>query len=465
MLVSDGGGLSDSETVTVTVHEVNAAPVLNAIGNRSVNRGATLSFVATASDVDDPANALTYSLVVAPAGATIDAVTGAFSWVAAVAPGTYTLEVVVTDGGTPALSDRETVNVVVNAVSSELGLAIDGPTRGVRGQPLTFTFTASGGAAGNFTYAIDWNGDGKTDQTVVGGNSTRVVHTYTHTETTTIKATVTDAGGTKATDTHSVRIVRALVQHDAVRGERVLVVGGTQYGDIIYVRPSWDRDMLLVGLNFDCFEFEVRGDGQAPVTRIIVYGQGGNDWIRVSLHSSMRGLSSELHGGDGDDWLRGGHGDDIILGGAGNDLLVGHKGRDIMIGGTGRDRIVANADDDLLVSGYTNFDSNPAALEAIFDEWRSGRSYSQRVANLLGTGVGDAFAARLNGDYFLKSDQPNATVHDDGVSDRLTGNKGTDLFFANLMLGPNDNADKKDKITNLSGSEFAWDLDFILGEG
>ncbi len=64
VLVSDGGGLSDSETVTVTVHEVNVAPVLGGIGNRTVNQGAALNFTATASDADDPVNALTYSLVV-----------------------------------------------------------------------------------------------------------------------------------------------------------------------------------------------------------------------------------------------------------------------------------------------------------------------------------------------------------------------------------------------------------------
>ena len=46
--------LSDSETITVTVNEVNVAPVLDAIGNQTVDELALLSFTATASDVDDP---------------------------------------------------------------------------------------------------------------------------------------------------------------------------------------------------------------------------------------------------------------------------------------------------------------------------------------------------------------------------------------------------------------------------
>jgi hypothetical protein len=76
--VSDGA-LSDCETIDVTVSEVNIAPVLDPIGDKSINEETLLSFTATASDHDIPANTLTFSLVGAPAGATIDQVTGAFS--------------------------------------------------------------------------------------------------------------------------------------------------------------------------------------------------------------------------------------------------------------------------------------------------------------------------------------------------------------------------------------------------
>ena len=40
------GNLTDSETFTITVGDTNLAPVLAAIGNQSVNEGATLSFTA-----------------------------------------------------------------------------------------------------------------------------------------------------------------------------------------------------------------------------------------------------------------------------------------------------------------------------------------------------------------------------------------------------------------------------------
>jgi hypothetical protein len=45
--------------VTLTVTEVNVAPVLGAIGNKNASEGTALTFTATATDVDLPANTLT----------------------------------------------------------------------------------------------------------------------------------------------------------------------------------------------------------------------------------------------------------------------------------------------------------------------------------------------------------------------------------------------------------------------
>jgi hypothetical protein len=73
--------LSDSETIQVTVNEVNTAPVLNSIGNKTFIVGVPVTFTASATDADVPANTLTFSLGAgAPAGATINGTTGAFSW-------------------------------------------------------------------------------------------------------------------------------------------------------------------------------------------------------------------------------------------------------------------------------------------------------------------------------------------------------------------------------------------------
>ena len=64
VVVSDDGPVSrsDRETITVTVDELNIAPVLDPIGNQSTDEQVPLTFTATATDADLPANTLTFTL-------------------------------------------------------------------------------------------------------------------------------------------------------------------------------------------------------------------------------------------------------------------------------------------------------------------------------------------------------------------------------------------------------------------
>jgi hypothetical protein len=88
------------------------------------------------------------------------------------------------------------------------------------------------------------------------------------------------------------------------------------------------------------------------------------------------------------------------------------------------------------------------------------------MANITGSGTGTSFTERQNGYEFLNVDPARGavTVHDDNAKDLLTGSEGQDWFFANLVLDSGDDADAKDKITDLSAKEFALDLDFILSD-
>lgn len=120
--VTDNGtpNLSDSETISVTVNEMNSAPVLLPIGDRTVDEETLLTFTALASDSDVPANAFTFTLdASAPAGAAIHPNTGLFTWTptAQQAPGVYPVTVVVTDNGVSPLNDTETIYVTVNDAS------------------------------------------------------------------------------------------------------------------------------------------------------------------------------------------------------------------------------------------------------------------------------------------------------------------------------------------------------------
>ena len=115
--VADDGtpaAFSDA-TFTIDVTEVNRAPEIGPIDDRSVAVGSPVSLVATASDSDSPANALVFTLVDAPSGAEIDPVSGAFSWTPTTT-GTTAFTIVVTDNGEPQLSATTTFSITVTAL-------------------------------------------------------------------------------------------------------------------------------------------------------------------------------------------------------------------------------------------------------------------------------------------------------------------------------------------------------------
>jgi hypothetical protein len=152
--VSDGTD-TDEEEIVITVGEVNTAPVLGAIGNQSVGEGSQLTFTATATDTDIPANTFTYSLVNGPTGATIDANTGAFTWTPTEAqgPGTFTTTVRVSDGTD---TDEEQIVITVGEDNTAPVLGTIGNQSVNEGSPLTFTASASDAdlPAQSLTYSL-----------------------------------------------------------------------------------------------------------------------------------------------------------------------------------------------------------------------------------------------------------------------------------------------------------------------
>lgn len=75
--VTDGVA-TDSETISITVDDVTHPPVLNPIGNQSLDAGHTLTIQVPASDPDE--DPLTFSASPLPAGATFDSGSGVFQW-------------------------------------------------------------------------------------------------------------------------------------------------------------------------------------------------------------------------------------------------------------------------------------------------------------------------------------------------------------------------------------------------
>ncbi|MEZ6070741.1 MAG: putative Ig domain-containing protein [Pirellulales bacterium] len=114
---SDGNGGSDTTEITVIVNEVNTAPVITPIADFAVDVNDQIAFDVHADDVDLPTQTLTFSLGEnAPAGASIDPNTGAFSWQpgAAFDDTANTITVFVTDSEGGISSESFTVYVSRN---------------------------------------------------------------------------------------------------------------------------------------------------------------------------------------------------------------------------------------------------------------------------------------------------------------------------------------------------------------
>lgn len=127
--VADGGenaASPSSRTFNVTVNAVNGAPVVAAIGNRSTSTGTITPFTASASDEDDAASTLTWSLSSAPKAPTVASLSGmaivasgasrgqvSWSGSGASVPGTWTITVTAADAQTPALTGSTTFEFTI----------------------------------------------------------------------------------------------------------------------------------------------------------------------------------------------------------------------------------------------------------------------------------------------------------------------------------------------------------------
>jgi hypothetical protein len=119
----------DGQSVWVTVIDgqvaVNQFPVLNSIGDKSVDEGGLIEFTVSASDPDG--DNLTYSASNLPPGASFDPQTSTFYWVPNYAQEGIYPDVVfqVSDG---SLDDTETITITVNQPYSDWDTNSDGAT-------------------------------------------------------------------------------------------------------------------------------------------------------------------------------------------------------------------------------------------------------------------------------------------------------------------------------------------------
>lgn len=147
VVVTDNGqpSLSATQTFSITVVELNSPPAITSSSVLNVNEDSTLSASLTATDTDQPAQALTWQLLSgAPAGMTFSAA-GLMQWTPTELDGPTNRIVTlrVTDSGSPALSVTQVLNVVVAEVNRSPQIAPVAAQFASVGIPLTFTNSAT----------------------------------------------------------------------------------------------------------------------------------------------------------------------------------------------------------------------------------------------------------------------------------------------------------------------------------
>ncbi|MDH3351033.1 MAG: putative Ig domain-containing protein, partial [Gammaproteobacteria bacterium] len=179
--VTDNGTpvLGDSETFDIVVNNVNAAPVLNPIGDQTAKENRTRVFDLIATDPDG--NTLSFATSGLPGFCALTD-NGDGTGEISCSPtgldvGTYPITVTATDNGSPVLSDSETFNIIVLARSTMHDMNGDGMSdilwrNQVTGQNWLYLMNAASitNSAGINTVSPEWHIVGNGDYADDGNN-------------------------------------------------------------------------------------------------------------------------------------------------------------------------------------------------------------------------------------------------------------------------------------------------------
>ena len=137
--------LADTGQFTITVNESDLSPVITPHGDVDVFEGQRLLFTNNATDLDVPAETITWSLLAGPPGATIDPDTGVFDWTPGETDGGQSFDVLVQAADAPPTVLRANDFFTINVLESNAPpvLAPIGPQSGNTTNHPAFTAIAT----------------------------------------------------------------------------------------------------------------------------------------------------------------------------------------------------------------------------------------------------------------------------------------------------------------------------------
>ncbi|WP_168047003.1 VCBS domain-containing protein, partial [Brevundimonas alba] len=395
----EDGGLSEIETITITINGVNDAPVATNATDE-VDEDLSITGTLTASD-EDGSIASFHTVGETPEGFELDE------------DGSYTFDAASYD----YLAEGETEDVVVsyfvtddsgqNSATRTLTITITGSNDAPVGDNATAQVTEGGTITGSVSasdidgdvdvdgYALtsmltglDFNPDGTWEFDASGydlnvGETQNVSFTFTATD---------DEGAVSEERTVTITISGA-------SNQVVLADGGDTF-------VGNNRDETVTGGN---------GDDQ------ILAGGG------VNVVNAGAGDDSIITG-SGADTISGGQGDDSIISGSGADRIDAGAGNDTVNAGSGDDTVISDAGNDILVGGsgidtlsFHNSTAGVAVNLSLAGRQTTVDGADQYIGfeNIVGT----AFNDTLTGD-----DQNNRLEGGDGA-DTLNGGVGVDTMI------------------------------------
>ncbi len=459
--VSDGA-LSDTQSVSVTIGDVNEAPAITSgAGNINVSENSIAVTTITAFDPDADA-ALSFTLAGADADKFQITNAGVIIFKAAPdfegGPTSYSFEVTVSDG---SLTDSRIISIGVTDVDevaptadivdiapdprqSPVGavlLNFSEPVTGVDiadfslmrdgvpvslnglnvlGSGISYSLNLSSVTAtsGSYSLALTASGSGIAD---VGGNAlvNDASDAWTVLLSTNINVTLTGS--------ESLRIVRNglnvdVIRNNSVDSSYVFLAGLVQ--TITVVGGAGNNAIDLSGVTSASFP---------AITGITISGGAGNDAITGSDFADM------LNGDAGNDTLVGGQGNDMLSGGLDNDVLTGGLGVDVLDAGDGTaDILYESTPSDLMLKpnqlivgngDMTVVDSISGFEKAMLLGGGTANVIDASAAtipvSLFGGGGNDVLIGGNQADS-IDGQAGNDTVTGGGGNDSLVGGVGTD---------------------------------------
>ena len=511
-ITASDGQLSISDSFTITVTNVNDAPVVViALANQASPEDTAVSFTlpaGTFTDVD-AGDALTLSATLAggaalPSWLSFNAVTRAF---AGTPPlnfnGNLAVQVTATDSGSLAASS--TFTLAITAVNDAPVVAVLIPDR-TTAEDAAFSYTLP---AGTFT-DVDNSTLTLTASALPGWLSfNAATRTFSGTPTNanvgTVNVTVTASDGSlSVSDVFAITVTNtndaptvavAILDQAATQGSAFsfTLPAGTfadvDAGDTMALTtsgvPSWlsfnaatrtftgtpgaanvgSASITVTATDSagaavsDIFSITVAGSGTPPINGTngnnILFGTNGSDVINGLGGNDIligNGGNDTVDGGSGDDVIDGGSGDDTLLGGSGDDFLFGGNGVDLLSGGTGDDFLFGDDGNDQL-SGDDG------------DDYLDGGDGNDKLNGgngadvLFGWSGADTLSGGAGNDRL--SGGSGADIINGGAgSDRLDGGAGNDIF---VFSATSDSAvgGNRDRILDFTRGSDVIDLSAI----